>query len=237
MVRFVSEFGADSAPTSPSFFDETVGEMVGDATWPDLDWERIAAVHAYDASAFERLFPPSDFATFAEWRDTTQYYQSHVLKVQIETLRTLKYRPVGGFCFSSLADPAPIVSSSILGHDRVRKDAYHVVRAACAPLLVVAQPPPDWINPGDRLALDVHLVNDLRTTIDFAVVDVTARWAGGEKRWRFGGPAPADDVVKVGRIDLIVPETLGELAIELELTAEPHRSANRYTTAVTLIPG
>jgi len=156
------------------------------------------------------------------------------LKSQIETLRTLKYRPTGGFCFSSLADPSPTVSSSVLDHERVPKDAYEIVRAACAPLLVVAEVPPDWVNPGDRLRLDVHLVSDLRTSIDFAVVDATATWAGGEQRWRFGGPIPADDVVKVGAIDLVVPDTLGELAIELAMTAEPHRAANRYTTAVTI---
>ena len=31
-----------------------------------------------------------------------------------------------------------------------------------------------------------------------------------------------------------MPDTLGELAIELAMTAEPHRAANRYTTAVTI---
>ena len=98
------------------------------ATWPDLDWERLADANGYDLDTFERLFPPSSFNSFAEWRNTTQYYQSHVLKVQIETLRKLKYRPTGGFCFSSLADPAPIVSSSVLDHERVPKDAYEVVR-------------------------------------------------------------------------------------------------------------
>ena len=108
------------------------------------------------------------------------------------------------------------------------------MRAACAPLLVVVEPLPDWVNPGDRLTLDVHLVSDLRVSIDFAVVDATASWGGGEQRWRFGGPIPADDVVKVGQIDLIVPDTLGELAIELEMTARPHHATNRYTTAVTI---
>ena len=38
------------------------------------------------------------------------------------------------------------------------------MRAACAPLLVVVEPLPDWVNPGDRLTLDVHLVSDLRTS-------------------------------------------------------------------------
>ena len=119
--------------------------------WPDLDWERLADANGYDIDTFERLFPPSSFTSFDEWRNTTQYYQSHVLKVQIEALRMLKYRPTGGFCFSSLADPAPLVSSSVLDHERVPKDAYEIVRAACAPLLVVAEPLPDWVNPGDRL--------------------------------------------------------------------------------------
>ena len=144
MVRFVSEFGADSVPTTHPFFDDALA----DGEWPDLDWDRLADANGYDIDTFERLFPPSSFSSFEEWRNTTQYYQSHVLKVQIETLRTLKYRPTGGFCFSSLADPAPIVSSSVLDHERVPKDAYEIVRAACAPLLVVAEPPPDWVNPG-----------------------------------------------------------------------------------------
>ena len=69
----------------------------------------------------------------------------------------------------------------------------------------------------------MHLVNDLRSDIDFAVVDAVASWAGGSQRWRFGGPVPADEVVKVGTVDFVVPDTLGELAIELEMTALPHR--------------
>ena len=109
------------------------------------------------------------------------------------------------------------------------------MRAACAPLLVVVEPLPDWVNPGDRLSLDVHLVSDLRAPIDFAVVDATASWAGGEQRWRFGGPIPADDVVKVGQIDLVVPDTLGELAIELDDDRRARTTpTNRYTTAVTI---
>ena len=98
--------------------------------WPDIDWDGSPRPTAYDIDTFERLFPPSSFRSFDEWRNTTQYYQSHVLKVQIETLRTLKYRPTGGFCFSSLADPAPLVSSSVLDHERVPKDR---ATRSCAP--------------------------------------------------------------------------------------------------------
>jgi beta-mannosidase len=233
-VRFVSEFGTDSVPTTASFFDEQLEQH----RWPDLDWDDLAERYGYRRELIESQFPPADFATFDDWRSTLQIYQSFVLRVQIETLRRLKYRPTGGFCFSSLADPAPNVSASVLDHERIPKDAYATVQAACAAVIVVADLPPDWVNPGDTLRLDLHIVNDRRESIDDARVDVTARWAGGSTTWAFGGPVEPDDVTKVGFIELIVPDTLGELAIEL-VAVEPDGSPlarNRYTTAVTLPP-
>ena len=172
--------------------------------------------YGYQRELIESQFPPADFATFDDWRSTLQLYQSYVLHVQIETLRRLKYRPTGGFCFSALADPAPNVSASVLDHERVPKDAYATVQAACAPVIVVADLPPDWVNPGDTLRLDVHIVNDRRAPIDDAR-GRCHRHAGPavDRSWAFGGPVDADDVVKVGVIELTVPDTLGELAIEL----------------------
>ncbi|MEM8747062.1 MAG: sugar-binding domain-containing protein [Actinomycetota bacterium] len=248
-VRFVSEFGASSVPDDASFLDER--SSAGSATtslrresepsgvWPDLDWDRIGESYGLRFDVLREMFPPDDHRDIDAWRAITQSYQSYVLKVQIETLRRLKYRPTGGFCFSSLADARPVISPSILDHRRVPKDAYAAVRASCAPVIVVADLPPDWINPGDRLRLDVHLVNDLRAAIEDAVVDIVVRWAGGEERSRFGGPVAPDDVVKVGRVDVIVPDTLGELAIELTATDAQTGdllATNRYTTAVTLPP-
>ena len=230
MVRFVSEFGSGSPPRSAPFIDEEL--LVNE--WPDLDWDRLAAEHGYERSTFERLFPPNDFDTYEEWRDTTQHYQSHVLKVQIEALRRLKYRPTGGFCFSSLNDSAPSISTSILDADRVPKFACDAVQAACAPVLVVIDPLPDLVAPGDQLDLDVHLISDLRVPIDFAVVDAVATLgSSGEQRWRFGGSVAADDVVKVGRIRLDVPDTTGLLTIDLTMTAGEITGTNHYATTVT----
>ncbi len=233
-IRFVSEFGSDSVPTTAPFFDEQLARH----RWPELGWEELAERFGYQRELIESLFPPADFATFDDWRSTLQLYQSYVLRVQIETLRRLKYRPTGGFCFSNLADPAPNVSASVLDHERVPKDAYATVQAACAPVIVVADLPPDWVNPGDRLRLDVHIVNDRRTPVDDARVEATARWAGGSMSWAFGGPVEADEVVKVGELSLTVPETLGELAFELVATeaADVPLARNRYTTAVVLPP-
>ena len=232
MVRFVSEFGSDSAPTSAAF----INEQLRSHDWPDLDWEQLASDQGYHEAIFERLFPPADFDSYESWRDVTQFYQAHVLKVQIETLRRLKYRPSGGFCFSSLADTSPAISSSVLDHDRVRKAAFGVVRDACAPVLVIADQPPTWVYPGDALKLDIHLVNDLREELEFAVVDVVASWVDSEQRWRFGGSVDPDDVVRVGRVELEVPKSLGPLRLELQMTAGDIKSSNRYSTTIAPQP-
>jgi beta-mannosidase len=228
MARFVSEFGSDSPPVDAPFIDEQLAEFA----WPSLDWDRIQHETGYQRAVTERSFPPTEFDSYSEWSETLQYYQSHVLKVQIETLRRLKYRPTGGFTFSSLNDSAPAISSSILDHERRRKAAYATVAAACAPVLVVADPLPSDLDLGEQLDVDVHVVSDLRHGLDFAVVDATVGWAGGEQRWRFGGPIPADDVVKVGRIRLDVPVASGPLTLDLQLTSGDVTSKNHYTTTI-----
>jgi beta-mannosidase len=125
----------------------------------------------------------------------------------------------------------------VLDHTRTPKDAYDTVFDACQPVIVVADLPPDWVSPGDRLDIELHLVNDLRVPIGEAQVGATASWAGGQLDWTFGGPVEADDVVKVGTLTMTVPDTLGELAIEL-VAKDGDRviAGNRYTTAVVLPP-
>jgi len=229
MVRFVSEFGSDSPPVDARFIDEQLESY----EWPGLDWDQMQLATGYQRAVTEGRFPPAEFDSFDEWRDALQHYQAHVLKVQIETLRRLKYRPTGGFCFSSLNDSAQAISSSIFDHQRRPKPAAATVAAACAPVLIVADQLPGVLAPGDQLDIDVHVISDLRDALDFAVVDAIASWSGGEQRWRFGGPIPADDVVKVGRIRLDVPDAQGPITLDLQLTSGQVTSNNRYATTIT----
>ena len=56
----------------------------------------------------------------------------------METLRRLKYRPTGGFALAVLADARPMVSVAVLDYDRRPKRGYEALRAACQPVIVVA---------------------------------------------------------------------------------------------------
>ena len=226
LFRFLSEFGAQAVPESADFIDP--------AQWPDLDWDMLAKRHGLQKWVFDDRVPPDEFATFGEWRRATQVYQAELVRHHIELMRRLKYRPAGGFALFSFNDPGPVVSFSVLDHERVPKLAYDVLRRACAPVMVIADRPPDFVAAGEDLRLDVHAVNDLRVDVDPAVINVVASWAGGERRWRFGGVVPADECVKVGTISLSIPETLGALTIDLSLTAGAIKATNRYSTAVTV---
>lgn len=224
LVRFVSEFGAQAVPDS--------AEFVEPERWPDLDWERLEIHHGLQKWAFDQRVPPHEYATFDEWRRATQEYQADLVRRHVEVLRRLKYRPAGGFCVFALNDPAPVVSWSLLDHERRPKLAWDALVHACRPVIVVADRPPDTVAAGERLRLDVHVVNDLRTPVTGAVVDVSATWQGGSRRWRFGGEVAADDVARVGTIELEVPDAPGPLTIELSLAAGDVAAANRYATTI-----
>lgn len=228
VMRFLSEFGAQAVPETADFIDAEA--------WPDLDWDTLATRHGLQKWVFDQRVPPAEFATFDAWRRATQLYQAELIRHHIELLRRLKYRPAGGFCVFALNDPAPVVSWSLLDHERVPKLGWEALKRSCAPVIVVADRPPEVVAPGETLSLDVHVVNDLRHMIGGAVVDITASWSGGSRRWRFGGDIERDECVRVGTISMDVPDTLGALTIDVILTAGELIQTNRYSTAITHVP-
>jgi beta-mannosidase len=228
VVRFVSEFGAQSVPDTAEFIDIS--------TWPDLDWDHLRDHYGMQPSVFAERVPPHHFATFDEWRHATQSYQAELIRYHVETLRRLKYRPTGGFCVFTFNDSAPAVSWSLLDHQRAPKLALHALTRACAPVIVVADRPPDIVTAGEELRLDLHVVNDLRQALAPAVVTAVVRWAGGEIRQSFSGDVPPDSCVKVGRVQVEVPDTLGALTIDVSFTAGAVSASNHYATVVTVLP-
>lgn len=226
LARFVSEFGAQAVPESADFMEPQ--------RWPHLDWRRLEAHHCLQRQVFDERVPPGDHRTFHEWRRATQEYQATVLRHHIETVRRLKYRPAGGFCFFMLADSQPAVSWSVLDHERVPKAAYRAVSEACAPVIVTADRPAEHYRPGDRVSLDVHVVSDLRVALRDCRITATVRGPAGTRTWRWAGAVDADSCVRVGRLGFNIPRDSrpGVLEIELHLHWPGGHRQNRYSSAV-----
>ena len=224
MVRFVAELGAQSVPDDARF--------MGPEEWPDLDWIRMAAHHSLQPDVFARRVPPFQFGRFDDWRRATQEYQARLVKQQVETLRRLKYRPTGGFTVCSLADAHPAVTWALLGHDRAPKLAYQALTDACRPVVVVADWMPHRVASGTALALDIHVVSDVRYALDGAEVVGRLAWPGGHHGWRWGGDVPADGCIRIGTASFVVPDVPGPLTLDLELLAGDVAATNRYETSI-----
>ena len=201
--------------------------------WPDLDWERLGRTHALQKAVFDRHVPPAAHATFDSWRAATQEYQATVVRRHIEALRRIKYRPTGGFAQFCFADGHPAVTWSVLGHDRAPKLAFDALRDACRPVIVVADRLPETVAPGDALALDVHVVSDLRTQVDDATISATLQWQGGERTWRWRGDIPADGCQRVGTAQIVVPDAPGPLVLSLTCACRDEQVDNRYEATIT----
>ncbi|MGD9998618.1 MAG: hypothetical protein AB7U39_16995, partial [Ilumatobacteraceae bacterium] len=200
--------------------------------WPDVDWDLLERRCGLEMEAMTRYVNPGKFATYDEWCTATQHYQATLLRHHIETLRRLKYRPAGGFCLASLADPAPMISTAILDHERQPKLAFASVTDACRPVIVVADRMADRLTAGTGVALDVHVVNDLRHPLDEADCTATLRWAGGSHRWQWRGDVPADDCVRVGMVRFVVPDAPGEMWLDLTLVYGDQACSNRYAAII-----
>ncbi len=232
LARFVSELGAQAVPTDASFMEPE--------RWPDLDWERLERHHALQKAIFDRRVPPAEHGSFGSWQAATQAYQATVIKHHVETLRRLKYRPTGGFAQFCFADGPRAVTWSVLGalgddEERTAKAGWHALRDACRPVIVVADRLPGTVAPGDALALDVHVVSDLRHALDDAVVTAELTWPGGQDEWRWQGEVPTDACERVGTVSVVVPEPdhPGPLRLELTLRAGDLAARNSYESDIT----
>jgi beta-mannosidase len=156
-----------------------------------------------------RQVPPGNHATLAGWTAAAQAHQAEVVRRHVETLRRLKYRPTGGFAAFALADPAPGATAALLDHERTPKPAWDALISACAPVIAVLDPLPEVVRPGDRIALELHVVNDRRTPAERLRTVVSAAWAGRPDqpfhRVGWEGSVDADSVERVGTVRITVP--------------------------------
>ena len=80
----------------------------------------------------------------------------------------------------TLNDARPAIGWGILDHERHPKAAFGQVLEACRPVIVVSDRLPGSVAAGDAIALDVHVVSDLRVPLEGVTCRATLRWEGGE---------------------------------------------------------
>ena len=225
MGRYVSAFGAATA--DPDL------DILTDPRWPAIDWAELGERLGASPAGLRHLVPPGRVGDGRTWAELTRVAQAEVVRTTIELLRRLKYRPNGGFAQHYLADPSPAGGFGLLDSDRRPKPSWQALVDACRPVIVVADPLPPLVRPGESVGVRVHVVSDRREELGDAVVRARFSATDGEvatRRW--GGAIPADDCAFIGTIDCRVPQADGELTLDLELTAGDLAVTNRYVAVI-----
>ena len=226
MGRFVTAFGAATVnPELPALMGERVGSEANAA----LDWEAVAAATGTDTASLHRLCAPTSSQDGPGWAIAGQYAQAELVRVTIETLRRLKYKPTGGFCLHYLADPSPAGGFGLLDSQRRQKPGWHAAVAACQAVVVVVDPLPPDAAAGSVHHLDVHVVSDLQEPIlDARVIAQVSVNHDDPVMIGWAGDIAPDSCSYIGHLDVTLPESGCELVIVVTLDSSRANSTNTY---------
>ena len=226
MLRFVSEFGAQALPV-----DEEIAKACESDKFPDLATSVLSDKFGAQLDLLERHSPLHSSENWADWVLRTQERQAEVIRHTVEILRTLKYRPSGGFCQFLLADAMPYVSCAVLDHRRQPKKAWDALTAANRPVIAVADLHSETMLMGQTTCA-VHVVSDLRDHIGPATLTIDWRAPGSNpQRWTYSGHFEPDSVTKVAEL-ILMADRIGYASLSLELRGTGVHAINSYEIKV-----
>lgn len=208
-VRFVSEYGAQSAPTEARHFSDS-------SLWPEMDWAGFEEHFGMQAELLCSRVPPEQFASFEDWILATQQYQAALVRQMTEHLRLLKYRPCGGFATYVLRDSRPAISFGLIDSRGNNKLAMDALEHACAPVLPIALGFPTSMVVGEELRVDLHIVSDLRRALPRTELLVELELGETTKTWRFEGDLGPDANELIGSIRVEIDQ-VGQLLLRLSV--------------------
>lgn len=165
----------------------------------------LAGVTADLAAAVVVVPNIARFPTVEQWRlvaPGTGALQPDEVRADLETLRSVRFRPSAGFCHVKLQDSSVLDNEGMYDHAGRMRPLGDAVHQACAPVIVAFSagrgPAPSEIG--------VVVVNDTRLTWDGAMLEVSVSGAP----WRsFSGTVAADEVTFVASLPVEDLRALG----------------------------
>ncbi|MFQ3316143.1 MAG: beta-mannosidase [Candidatus Poriferisodalaceae bacterium] len=226
LVEFVSEFGAQAVPQNLE-----IAEAAGAEHFPNINTEILQNTYGAELQLLIRTSPLNQFSTWDLWVTATQLRQAEIIRHTVEILRTLKYRPTGGYCQFMLADAMPYVSYAVLDDRRRPKLGWRALQTASKPVIVVADLHSSSLELGSHTC-EIHVVSDLREKITSAIVTVTWEcWGSDPIEWVFKGNFEADSVTRIASLTLpAVNQGVGNLKVSLK--APQIEVSNTYSVTI-----
>ncbi|MGE5560252.1 MAG: glycosyl hydrolase 2 galactose-binding domain-containing protein [Chloroflexota bacterium] len=163
MLRFITEFGAQSYPNYES------ATKFMDADIKKIDFRHLTERHHLQPDIMAHWYDWRSFTSLQQLIDVSQNYQSELNRYYIDRLRFHKYRPTGGIVPFMFHDSNPAVQWSIIDYWRVPKSSYWAMRVAFAPIYAFTLLWKDEYRVGEKVDLPVYVVNDTWEMTGFKV--------------------------------------------------------------------
>lgn len=228
-AHWVSSFGSQSIPVT---LIDRLEPLRFNRSLP----KELATRYGADIQALERYVDREQHTSVTHWAAATQDYQGELLRRQIEILRRLKYRPTGGFIFSALADCRPAISFAIYDHLRNPKAAVEQVKAACQPVIIVADVLEPVLAADSALLVDIHIVNDRKLELTGLTATAELSWNGGSHKWGWVGTVGEDTVQRIGSLNWITTKKPGPVTLELSLSrGGAVLATNQYQSNIEMV--
>lgn len=152
-LRFVTEFGSQSFPNYENARKFLPDDLRGS------DWKFLNHHYLLQWDLMN-LWIDTSSMDLADLSRRTQAYQSEINRYYVDRLRSLKYKPNGGFLNFMYMDSQPCVSWSIIDYWRTPKASYYAYQKALSPQYVFSLTPKDRYRQGSRYQLPLYVVND-----------------------------------------------------------------------------
>ena len=166
----ISEFGAQALPNLSSLrriFQE-------DELYPDTEeeWAKWAYHNFQRKETFENAQIPMG-KNVQEFIDNTQQYQAKLTKFAAESYRRQRYQPVSAIFQFMFVENWASVNWAIVDYWRNPKPGYEALKTAYQPVLPIISSARDSWELGEKINLDLAIINDLWQAFPDAQVSYT----------------------------------------------------------------
>jgi beta-mannosidase len=158
---FASEFGLQAPPSEASLRQF----LPPDELWPPGPSWAFHGANLEKLWRYARPFLQNEEADLGSFIRASQRAQSQGLQLAIEHYRRRKAQGCGGVLVWQLNEPWPAISWALVDFYRRTKPAYEVIQRLLCPLLISLDFSPKAYRPGDRVSIDVWIINDRIQTL------------------------------------------------------------------------
>lgn len=217
MGPLVTEFGAQGIPHAAS-----LNKFIPENALYTPDWQ-LWKYHNFQYIQTFLIAGINKGSNLEELIENSQNYQAELLRTAVDSYRRKKNSGITGIFQFMFIDCWPSITWSVIDYFGVKKKAFEVLKQSYQPVYLSIKVRQQKYFSGDKLNIDMWLINDTYLTYKNACVKIRL---DNEILWKMENILISEDsIIKYDweKINIVIPENLciGEYVLSFLITDEP----------------